>query len=135
MANEVALVLPFSLNPLTGSIITTNNQDQIWEDRVRMAVQTGLGERVMRPAYGTKIPSALFDTITGFETTLTNELNKIFVEQLPLLELVTIEPNHSVKDNRLSVSITYKLPNNNETTTKIGVMVVSDTNPPYEELA
>lgn len=135
MANEVALVLPFSLNPLTGAIITTTNQDEIWEDRVRMAIQTGLGERVMRPEYGTKIPSALFDTLTGFETTLSSELNKIFVEQLPLLELLTIEPTHTIKDNRLNVDITYKLPNKNETTTKIGVMVVSDTNPPYEELS
>lgn len=132
---EVTLGFPFSLNPLTGSIITTTNQELIWANRVKMAVETTVGERVMRPTYGTKIPSALFNTIDGFADVTERDIRRVFVEQLPLLTLIKIKTDFSTKDDQLAVEITYELPNKTQTTTKVGVMVVSDINPPYEELS
>lgn len=132
---EEALLLPFSLNVQTGKIETTKDQNVIWSNRVRIAIETSLGERVMRPTYGTKIPDALFNTVDEFEIILRREVNKIFVDQLPLLSLVSVSADHDTKYNRLSVEVTYQLPNKNELTTKAGVMVVSDINPPYEELS
>lgn len=132
---EEALLLPFSLNVQTGKIETTKDQNMIWSNRVRIAIETSLGERVMRPAYGTKVPDALFNSIDGFEEVLRREVNKVFVDQLPLLTLVSVSAVHDIKYNRLSVEVTYQLPNKNELTTKAGVMVVSDINPPYEELS
>jgi phage baseplate assembly protein W len=131
---EVALVLPFSLNPQTGTIMTTTNQDLIWSNRVRIAVETALGERVMRPTYGTKIPNALFNTVDGFDDVLQKEIGRVFVDQLPLLKLVSISTSHDTAYNKLSVNVTYQLPNNTEITTKAGVMVISNVNPPYQEL-
>lgn len=131
---EVALVIPFSLNPQTGAFVTTTDQDIIWKNRVRMAVQTAFGERVMRPSYGTKISEAAFNTITGFEDTVQNEVRRIFIEQLPLLDLTEVTAIHNEKDNKLTCEITYMLPNKTDSTVSVGVMVVSDINPPYEEL-
>ena len=131
---EEALLLPFSLNPQTGKIVTTTDQNVIWSNRVRIAIETSLGERVMRPTYGTKVPNALFNTIDAFEEEIKREVNKVFVDQLPLLTLVNISTTHDAGLNRLAVEITYQLPNKNELTTKAGVMVVSDINPPFEEL-
>jgi phage baseplate assembly protein W len=132
---EVALTFPFSLNPLTGSIVTTTNQDVIWADRVKLAVETNLGERVMRPSYGTKIPAALFNTVDSFTDVFERDVQRVFVEQLPLLSFESITSDFNERENTLSVDITYSLPNNTKATTKVGVMVVSDINPPYEELA
>lgn len=132
---EEALLLPFSLNPQTGKIETTFDQNVIWSNRVRIAVETSVGERVMRPTYGTKIPDSLFNSVSGFEEVVNREVNKVFVDQLPLLTLVDVKTVHDRKLNKLSIDITYQLPNKNELTTKAGVMVVSDINPPYEELS
>jgi phage baseplate assembly protein W len=131
---EVALAFPFSLDPFTGSISTTTNQDVIWADRVRMAVETTVGERVMRPTYGTKVPSSLFNTIDGFTDVVEQDVRRVFVEQLPLLTLIKISTDFTPRENELSVTITYALPNKTQATTLVGVMVVSDINPPYEEL-
>lgn len=131
---EVALYFPLTLDPNTGNMISTTDQAVIWNNRVRMALETLMGERVMRPTYGAKIPEAVFSTISGMEDILYKDIRKVFIEQLPLLELVSVEATHDKKENRLSVNVLYKLPNKQEITTPVGVIVVSDTNPLYEEL-
>lgn len=135
MANEVALVLPLTLDPSTGSLVSTADQATIWANRVRMVIETILGERVMRPDFGTKIPSDLFNTVSSMEEAIQLEVSRAFVEHLPLLELGVITLTHDEKANRMNAEITYKLPNKLESTIKAGVMTVSATNPPYEELA
>ena len=135
MADEVALVMPFTLNPLTGTINSTTNQSVIWSNRVRMAVETTLGERVMRPTYGSKIPSTVFATTDTFVSTVQSEVSRIFVEQLPLLTFISVHSTLDTKLNVLSVEITYALPNQKTQTTVAGVAVVSDTHPFYEELS
>ncbi|CAB4128747.1 GpW/Gp25/anti-adapter protein IraD [uncultured Caudovirales phage] len=132
---ETTLTFPFALDPNTGSIMSTSSQEVIWHNRVRMAMETRLGERVMRPTYGTEISQSVFNTITSMEETLKKETNKLFVYQFPLLELVSVKTLHDVKENRLSAEVTYRLPNNTSQTTQVGVIVVSDVNPPYEELS
>lgn len=132
---EIALTFPFTLDPNTGSIVSTSSQAAIWHNRVRMAMETRLGERVMRPDYGTEISQSVFNTITSMEETLKRETNKLFVYQFPLLELVSVTTLHDVRENRLSAEVTYRLPNNTSQTTEVGVIVVSDVNPPYEELS
>ena len=131
---ETTLKFPFTLDPNTGSIMSTSSQEAIWHSRVRMAMETRLGERIMRPTYGTEISQSVFNTITSMEETLKRETNKLFVYQFPLLELVSVTSFHDVKENRLSAEVTYRLPNNTSQTTQVGVIVVSDVNPAYEEL-
>ena len=132
--SEVALTIPFSLDPLTGSLIVTSDQNLIWSNRVRGAIETAVGERVMRPTYGTKIANEVFNTTGSFEATLQREASRVFTDQLPLLKLVSVTSSLQESSNTLFIEVTYQLPNNVLITTKAGVMVVSSSNPPYQEL-
>lgn len=133
-ANEVALVLPFSLDS-NGNIVTTSNQSQIWSNRVRALIGTRLGERVMRPEYGTKLGESLFNTVSSMSDVVTREVTRVFHEYLPLLTLSDVKINHNTTTNELIVDITYQLPNTTATTTQVGIVTVSSTNPVYEELS
>jgi len=57
---ETAIVWPFSFNN-TGFVTHTSNQRKIWQDRIVLVVLTNLGERVMLPNYGTRVPKVLFE--------------------------------------------------------------------------
>jgi phage baseplate assembly protein W len=131
---EVALVLPFSLDPFTGSIVTTTSQETIWSSRVKMAIETNLGERVMRPGYGTRVPSSLFNTVDGFKDVVERDVRRVFVDFLPLLSVIDITTVYNNTENVLQIQVTYSLPNKTQVTTQAGVMVISDINPPYQEL-
>jgi len=131
---EIALAVPFALDG-KGNILVNNNQSQIWSNRVRALIATRVGERVMRPEYGSKIGESLFNTIGSMSDIVTREVNRVFNEYLPLLTLSNVAVSHNVLTNELLVDISYQLPNTTTTTTQVGILVVSNTNPIYEELA
>jgi phage baseplate assembly protein W len=131
--SESTLALPFSLDGF-GNIKTTSDQNIIWSNRVRSAIGTIQGERVFRPSYGTKITEASFETFTSMEEIINREVGRVFSELLPLLTFVSLEVSHDVRLNTFTVDVTYELPNRTLETTQAGVMVVSNINPPYEEL-
>jgi phage baseplate assembly protein W len=131
--SESTLARPFSLDGF-GNIKTTSDQNIIWSNRVRSAIGTIQGERVFRPSYGTKIADASFETFTSMEEIITREVGRVFSELLPLLTFVSLEVSHDVRLNTFTVDVTYELPNRTQETTQAGVMVVSNINPPYEEL-
>ena len=134
MANEVALNIPFSLDKF-GNISTTTDERIIWSNRVRSAVGTTVGERVMRPEYGTLIANTLFDTGSIMESRIKSEIERVFHDSLPLLVLNDISLNFSSVTNTLTVTVLYELPNKTEATVEVGVVVVSTSNAPYEELS
>ena len=131
---EVALRLPMTLDSL-GNFTTTTNESQIWADRVKMALGTRLGERVMRPGYGSRIGNSLFSTVSSMEETVRREVTKIFSEQFPLLEIGETVFTFNEGSGRLFVDISYTLPNRKESRTTVGIMTISDSTPPYEELS
>lgn len=131
---EVALSLPMSLDS-GGNLLVAKTEDRIWSDRVKIALGTRLGERVMRPEYGSKIGNNIFSTVSSMEETIDREVQRVFNELFPLLELNSIESDLDTLTNRLTVSVLYTLPNKTEVTTSVGDITISNINPPYEELA
>jgi len=107
---ETAISLPFRYDNY-GNIVKTNDQQKIWEDRVLSVVGTSIGERVMRSNFGTEIKEALFDTQTGMEEKVKDTVTKAFENFLPMLTLADITNDYDLKDNIMSVTITYALPN------------------------
>jgi phage baseplate assembly protein W len=130
---EVALKLPLSLD-LAGNLVLANTQEQIWADRVRIALGTRIGERVMRPTYGTQIGESLFDTVSATTDIVKKEVGRVFHEQFPLLEVTNTDVTFNEFTNELTINIIYLLPNKQESTTQVGVVTISDTNAPFEEL-
>ena len=131
---EVALRLPMTIDSL-GNLTTTTNEEQIWADRVRVALGTRLGERVMRPGYGSRIGNSLFSTVSSMEETVKREVIKIFSELFPLLEIGETTFSFNEGSGRLYVDIQYTLPNRKESKTTVGIMTISDSTPSYEELS
>lgn len=131
---EVALSLPMSLDS-GGNLLVAKTEDSIWSDRVKIALGTRLGERVMRPEYGSTIGNSLFSTVSSMEETVDREVQRVFNELFPLLELSDVSFSFDTLTGRLSVSVLYTLPNRQEVTTSVGDITISNINPPYEELA
>ncbi len=132
--DEVAISLPFSLDS-SGNIVSTTNQDKIWADRVRAVLGTVLGERVMRPDFGTRVAFSSFDTRSGAEAIIRLEIERAFVLQLPLLNYVNVDFEFNETENIVMCNLLYELPNRKQATTRVGVVVVSENNPAYEETA
>jgi phage baseplate assembly protein W len=131
--SEVALKLPLSLDA-SGNLVLATTQNQIWADRIRIALGTKLGERVMRPNYGTKIGAALFDNVTATADIVKKEVSRVFHEQFPLLEITTVDTSFNEVLNTLTITVVYLLPNKEQVTTEVGTVTVSNTNAPFEEI-
>lgn len=132
--DEVAISIPFRLDSL-GNIASTNDQDRIWADRVRSVIGTLLGERVMRPNFGTKVALSAFQTQTEMEAIIRLEVERAFVLHLPLLNFVDLDFAFNETENIMNCNIVYELPNNKQSTTRVGVVVTSANNPAFEETA
>ena len=131
--SEIALKLPLSVDK-SGNFVIATTQNQIWADRVRIALGTRLGERVMRPNYGTKIGEALFDTVSATTDIVNKEIYRVFHEQFSLLEITSIDSTFNEISSILTITVIYLLPNKEQVTTEVGIVTVSDTNAPFEEI-
>jgi phage baseplate assembly protein W len=129
---EIAISLPFSIDPY-GRVGSTTDQTKIWADKVRSVVGTALRERVMRPKFGTDIPLSVFETQDDAQTQIEFEVNQAFNDQL---QKVTLQSVSSVFDDYtgiMQVDITYALPNDEVTTTSIGLIRIEGTAIAIEE--
>lgn len=130
---EVAISLPFSIDPY-GKVKSSVDQSKIWADRVRSVLGTTIRERVLRPGFGTLIPYALFNTETGAQAQVEMEVQKAFAQQLPLLNLSSVNVTVDQYTNVLTVEAVYGLPNNEVVSTVVGLVLVDGANPMYQEL-
>lgn len=129
---ETAISLPFSIDGY-GNISKTSNQSEIWEARVKSAVGTAIGERVMRAGYGTRIPELFFDTQDALDSGIKKEVTSVFDSYLPLLTLNTVDVVYNELLGEITATISYSLPNQTTTTTSVSIVTINKTNPPYEE--
>ena len=136
MANESAISLPFSIDPY-GKVSSTTSQSKIWQDRVLSVIGTTLRERVMRPAFGTLVPYAMFESEDDAQAEVRNEISQAFRQQLNLLTLDKVVVNFDEYTNQVTVSVTYDLPNkqSEKLTTTVGLISLAGKNPSLEELS
>lgn len=130
---EKALSYPFRLDDY-GNIAVTSDETSIWADRVRSVIGTVIGERVMRPDFGTKVSFAAFATRTAMEDIVRREVERGFYLHLPLLTVLDVTFDFNDVENLVSASITYELPDKKQSSTNVGIVVLSQNNPPYEEI-
>jgi phage baseplate assembly protein W len=129
---EIAVALPFSINEF-GSVSFTSSQEKIWADRVRVAVGTGINERVMRPNYGVDVRAAVMSSTEEAEELIKQEVRRAFSRDLPLLLLESIETNFDVNTNAVNVEITYLLPNRDTDIVVLGFATLSGSAPLTED--
>ena len=131
---ETTISLPFNIDPF-GNVAHTEDQSKIWSDRVRSILGTMLRERVMRPTVGTLIPYAIFETADDAVSEIRTEVNKAFSAQLPLLTLSEVDVTIDEFTNIATINVVYNLPNTEEATTTIGLILVQGNKPAYQEIS
>jgi len=134
MANEIAIALPFSIDPY-GKVASTQSQSKIWADRVLSIIGTTIRERVMNPSIGTIIPYAMFESTDTATAEVQQEVESAFRQQLPALNLDNVVVTLDSYTDTIKIQITYDLPNNLKVTTNLGIINISGTKPSYEEIS
>lgn len=129
---EVAISLPFSIDPY-GKVTQTNDQSKIWADKVRSVIGTALRERVMRPTFGTDIPSAVYENQEDADARVQELVSSSFNTQLPRLALQSVTNTFDQYSGTLTVEVIYALPNEEVVSTTVGLIVISENLIPYEE--
>ena len=132
--SEIAISLPFSVSEF-GSIATTTSQEKIWADRVKSAVGTAVGERVMRPDYGTEIPANTFNTLEAASEILKQQIELAFTRDLRLLKLVSTVVNVDENNSTIEAEITYSLPNRTTEVVLLGFATLLGNLPLIEDAA
>ena len=77
---------PFRIDA-NGHLADTSNTKKIWTDRVRAVVNTQVGDRVMRPDFGTDTDSLVLDVGTPAQKSLPDVLKGSLGKFLPQLQV------------------------------------------------
>jgi phage baseplate assembly protein W len=129
---ESAVKYPFSFD-VRGNVVMTTSQQEIWANRVYLGVSTAIGERVMRPTYGTSISETLFDTQSAVEENLRKDISSLFANEFSLLVLNDVTVSFDQGTSTLTADINYTIPNQTEQSVSVGVVTINGNNPAYEE--
>lgn len=105
-----SISLPFRLDSY-GRVATSTDLSKIWQDRVRTVIATAVGERVMRPTFGSSLPANLFDAVVMAPGFADGNLRAAFLEWLPGIEyegseLVEVEGG----DGSFALNVFYRIP-------------------------
>jgi len=129
---EIALSLPFAIDSY-GNVVTTTDPSKIWSDRVRAVIGTNLRERLMTPEFGTLVPSAFMETSDFASSLVKTEIERAFLQQLPLLSLQTVSTAYDEYSGTFTITIIYDLPNNETVSTTVSLITIDGTSTPTEE--
>lgn len=130
---EVTVALPFSVDSY-GNIATASTPEKIWAARVYSTLTTALGERVFLPSFGTRLAEYVLDTTSVASEGISSEIRNAFNSFLSDLEILTLDSYLNESDKVFYVELTYKLPNQNEASTIVGVTTLTANGLAIEEL-
>lgn len=103
-----AISLPFRIDGY-GRVASTTDRAKINSDRVRSALMTSLGERVMRPTYGSLLPQSVFDSFDEVIETTEETVVEAFSRLLPDLVFESLEVlSEDPESGELSLQVTYR---------------------------
>jgi hypothetical protein len=129
---EYAMAVPFSIDAY-GAVTLATTQEKIWADRVRSVLGTNFNERIMRPTFGSLIPSAFMETTDEATNLIEAEVRTAFSTQLDQLQLENVSTSYDEYSDVLSVTVLYALPDDTQTETTISLITIDGTNPAIEE--
>jgi phage baseplate assembly protein W len=122
--NETTLSWPLTIDA-TGNFAMSTSQTKIWNDRVAAVIGTRLGERAMRPNFGSSVTNVLFSDQYTDATDVTARVTSAFRTWLPQLKLQTVTLDGPNSEGVLSISVDYLAPNETPFSTQVTVGVVS----------
>jgi phage baseplate assembly protein W len=129
---EIGIALPFAIDSY-GKVNVTDQQPKLWADRVRSVIGTAIGERVMRPEFGSEIPYADFKTADDASAQIEQTVLNSFQVQLSKLRLQSVTTSLDEYTGTVNVTIVYALPNQDLVTTTLGFASIIGNNPTVKE--
>jgi phage baseplate assembly protein W len=103
-----AIALPFSFTSSASGVNYTESLSKTWQDRVVLVVMTKLGERVMRPNFGSQAGSLVFENMSTALVAIKQAIGVAFGKWLPELILIDVTGVEDTYDNILTLTVTYK---------------------------
>jgi phage baseplate assembly protein W len=117
-----AISFPFTLDPF-GKTTSSTNQKKIYQDRVLTLLSTAVGERPMRPTYGTNIATAMFENQGKVEKAINDAIRSAVSKWLPELTVNKINIVGFLDTGAVTVEINITLPD----FTEDSITIVSTT--------
>jgi phage baseplate assembly protein W len=102
-----ALSLPFQFDTASGGLSITTDPNKIWQDRVIIAVMTSLGERIMRPTFGSDAPKTVGQNLNDAISIIKQSVAVSFSRWLKDLDLLEVTGFTDQTDGYLIVQIKY----------------------------
>ena len=114
MSEGLSPKLPMSLDPSDGYRLTKTYKEMV-KQNMKMLILTCPGERMMDPTFGVGLRNYLFDpnhpkTWGNIEARINTQVKKYmpFVKVLAI-DFGKIDDNPAIKDNTLSIRMTYRI--------------------------
>ena len=103
------LSMSFKFNPLSGDLITLNNENAIAR-AVRNIVLTSPGEKLFDPDFGSSVSEILFENVDDITAvSIQDEIRNCLNNYEPRVDLVNVDVNPNFDENQFDVKITYKI--------------------------
>lgn len=104
------IVFPLVLDS-KGAIASTSDLPHIWRQRVYAVISTYVGQRVMRPTFGSKALDMVFETEQTLAFVANGVVNRAFSEHLPDFRVVSVEVGDEFRSSgQFQVTITFANP-------------------------
>jgi phage baseplate assembly protein W len=117
-----AISYPFTLDPF-GKTTSTTDQRKIYQDRVLTLLSTAVGERPMRPTYGTNMAVAMFENQGNVEEAINQAIRSAVSTWIPELTVEKINVKNFLDTGAVTVEVNVTLPD----FTEDSITVVSTT--------
>jgi phage baseplate assembly protein W len=104
-----AISYPFTLDPF-GKTASTTDQRKIYQDRVLTLLSTAIGERPMRPTYGTNIATAMFENQGNVEKAINDAIRSAISTWIPDLTVNNIFIKGFLDTGAVTVELNVTLP-------------------------
>jgi phage baseplate assembly protein W len=106
----LAISLPFRFDSY-GRVAVTQDPRKVWADRVRSVLTTYVGERVMRPEWGSDLPANIFAAIEDEPSLVAVDVEAAFTEYLPFAELEDVVLVEEDEENgEVTLEVIYRIP-------------------------
>lgn len=98
-------------NPTTDDLALRRDEDSVKES-IKNLILTDRGERLMQPLIGGNIRAMLFENMTPAVLKMIEEQVRITIEEYePRAEIISIDVNSSIDDNKVEVAIRFYITN------------------------
>ena len=123
---QIEMNLPFGVDP-QGRIAFTTDPQQVLRNRVTTVIATQLGERVMRPSYGTPLIDMLFEGDDDFTVSiLADDIRRAVEEYEPGVTIQDVFPaTDNSLDGIINLTVTYSAVNSPLETVTVPVNIAA----------